>query len=199
MIHGPCGNLNPTAPCMKEGKCTKGFPKPFLANTVVDSNSTYATYRRRCPADGGCTITLVRRIVTFTADNSFVVPYNPELSLRYNFHIDVEVVAERQFWVVGHHKTIVSSEGYNSTYKCDSASSICGTVTAVGCIGTVGVHHSIGQERLGETFCVLALFHAGSSWIEITTGTMDHVGGNNILKLLSLFHLLIGQTWLIGI
>ena len=90
MIHGPCGNLNPTAPCMKEGKCTKGFPKPFLANTVVDSNSTYATYRRRCPADGGRTITLVRRNVTFTADNSFVVPYNPELSLRYNCHINVE-------------------------------------------------------------------------------------------------------------
>ena len=90
MIHGPCGYLNPTAPCMKEGKCTKGFPKPFLANTVVDSNSTYATYRRRCPADGGRTITLVRRNVTFTADNSFVVPYNPELSLRYNCHINVE-------------------------------------------------------------------------------------------------------------
>ena len=90
MIHGPCGYLNPTAPCMKEGKCTKGFPKPFLANTVVDSNSTYATYRRRCPGDGGRTITLVRRNVTFTADNSFVVPYNPQLSLRYNCHINVE-------------------------------------------------------------------------------------------------------------
>ena len=115
------------------------------------------------------------------------------------FHIDVAVVAERQFWVVGHHKTIVGSEGYISAYKCDSASSICRTATAVGCIGTIGVHHSVGQERLGETFCALALFHAGSSWIEITTGTMDHVGGNNILKLLSLFHLLIGQTWLIGI
>ena len=90
MIHGPCGYLNATAPCMKEGKCTKGFPKPFLANTVVDSNSTYATYRRHCPADGGRTITLVHSNVTFTADTSFVMPYNPELYLRYNCHINVE-------------------------------------------------------------------------------------------------------------
>ena len=90
MIHGPCGTLNPSAPCMQEGKCTKFFPKPFLANTVVDSNTTYATYRRRHPTDGGRTIQLLRRNVTFTADNSLVVPYNPMLSLRYNCHINVE-------------------------------------------------------------------------------------------------------------
>ena len=90
MIHGPCGTLNPSAPCMKDNKCTKGFPKPFLAHTVVDSNTTYATYRRRCPADGGRTIQLVRRNTTFTADNSFIVPYSPCLSLRYNCHINVE-------------------------------------------------------------------------------------------------------------
>ena len=90
MIHGPCGSLNPSAPCMKEGKCTKGFPKTFLANTVVDANSTYATYQRRRPADGGRRISLVRRNIVFTADNSLVVPYNPSLSLRYNCHINVE-------------------------------------------------------------------------------------------------------------
>ena len=60
------------------------------------------------------------------------------------FHIDVAVVAERQLWVVGHHKTIVSRECYIFACKCDSASSICRTATAVGCIGTIGVHHSIG-------------------------------------------------------
>ena len=75
---------------MKEGKCSKFFPKPFVKHTVIDSNSTYATYRRRSPEDGGRSLQLVRKGIPFTADNSLVVPYNPLLSLRYNAHINVE-------------------------------------------------------------------------------------------------------------
>ena len=56
MIHGPCGNIFPTADCMKDGKCNKFFPKPFQEHTVVDINSTYAAYRRRRPIDSGRTI-----------------------------------------------------------------------------------------------------------------------------------------------
>ena len=93
MIHGPCGTLFPTADCMKDGKCKKFFPKPFQSTTVVDANATYASYRRRCPSDGGRTIQVTRKGITYTADNSMVVPYNPVLLLRYKCHINVEKCA----------------------------------------------------------------------------------------------------------
>ena len=53
MVHGPCGKDNPANVCMVNGRCSKGFPKEFSKESVVDPNSYYATYRRRAPADGG--------------------------------------------------------------------------------------------------------------------------------------------------
>ena len=46
MVHTPCGPNNPTAPCMKDGKCSKGFPKPFREETTINEDS-YANLRRR--------------------------------------------------------------------------------------------------------------------------------------------------------
>ena len=93
MIHGPCGTLLPTAECMKDAKCKKFFPKPFQSHTVVDANCTYASYRRKSPSDGGRTIQLKRKGITYTPDNSMVVPYNPLLLLRFKCHINVEKCA----------------------------------------------------------------------------------------------------------
>ncbi|WVZ69470.1 hypothetical protein U9M48_018246, partial [Paspalum notatum var. saurae] len=46
MIHGPCGNANPSSQCMKDGKCSKRYPKKFRSETTFDQDG-YPLYRRR--------------------------------------------------------------------------------------------------------------------------------------------------------
>ena len=43
MIHGPCGPLNQTSPCMVDGKCSKKYPRAFVKITTADNNG-YLTY-----------------------------------------------------------------------------------------------------------------------------------------------------------
>jgi hypothetical protein len=74
MVHGPCGQWKPDASCMKDGRCTKGFPKPFQAVTVMSQNGN-PIYAR--PDDGR--VFEVRRIPT---DNRWIVPYNPHILSR---------------------------------------------------------------------------------------------------------------------
>ncbi|XP_019447295.1 PREDICTED: uncharacterized protein LOC109350519 [Lupinus angustifolius] len=83
MVHGPCGMLNPNAPCMKDGRCKKNFPKNFCTQTRQGSDS-YLEYKRRCHEP----VTLNRCVAI---DNRWVVPYNPWLLLKYDCHINVEV------------------------------------------------------------------------------------------------------------
>ena len=45
MVHGPCGPWKPDTPCMKDGKCSKGFPKQFQPKTVMTKNG-YPIYAR---------------------------------------------------------------------------------------------------------------------------------------------------------
>ena len=46
MVHGPCGILRPASPCMKEGKCSRFYPKKFQPTTLIDGDG-YLVYRRR--------------------------------------------------------------------------------------------------------------------------------------------------------
>ena len=82
MIHGPCGILQPNSPCMKEGKCSRFYPKQFQPQTLLDSNG-YPVYRRR---NNGHSISKNGVII----DNRYIVPYNPKLLKKYQAHINIE-------------------------------------------------------------------------------------------------------------
>ncbi|XP_063909244.1 uncharacterized protein LOC135126934 [Zophobas morio] len=89
MIHGPCGEHNPHSPCMKNGKCTKKYPRQLLQDTQTGGDA-YPLYRRRKPDDGGYTTTIKINNVDFEVDNRWIVPYSPILSKSFNAHINVE-------------------------------------------------------------------------------------------------------------
>jgi hypothetical protein len=40
MVHGLCGILNPNAPCMVDGKCSKNFSKAFREHTTLSEGSS---------------------------------------------------------------------------------------------------------------------------------------------------------------
>lgn len=100
-IHTPCNvngtpivNGNKRQPCCERtNQCEKRFPKDFTRETVEEEDG-YPRYRRRAPADGGQTATITRGNTVLNVDNSWVVPYNPALTLRYECHINVEIVCK---------------------------------------------------------------------------------------------------------
>lgn len=57
MIHGPCGAININSPCMKDGKCTKRYPRALISETIT-GNDGYPLYRRRSTEDNGRQIML---------------------------------------------------------------------------------------------------------------------------------------------
>ena len=89
MVHGPCGNVNPSAPCMKNGVCTKGYPKLYQEQTSTAEDG-YPVYAR---PDDGITYPVKVRSSLVNVDNRWIVPYNAYLSSKYNCHINVESVA----------------------------------------------------------------------------------------------------------
>ncbi|GJU32507.1 hypothetical protein Tco_1176096, partial [Tanacetum coccineum] len=86
MMHGPCGAANLKASCMKADNCGKNFPKKFNSKTFFDDNG-HTYYQRR-----DTNITATRN--QFKLDNSYVVPYNRDLLLAFQAHINVEPMGE---------------------------------------------------------------------------------------------------------
>ena len=70
---------------MKDGKCSKRYPKPFLLETQTNEEG-YPSYRRRKPEDGGHQV----KIGQHEIDNRWIVPYCPLLAKTFNAHINVE-------------------------------------------------------------------------------------------------------------
>ena len=71
--------------------CTKDFPKPYRLTTTMPDDD-YSQYKIRHARDRGATHCIKVNSKDFVVDNSFVVSYNPYLSVRHNAHINVEVV-----------------------------------------------------------------------------------------------------------
>ncbi|XP_015919286.2 uncharacterized protein [Parasteatoda tepidariorum] len=71
MIYGPCGILNQQSPCMKDGKCTKRYPRSFLKETQTGEDG-YPLYRRQSPKDGGYTTVKKVRSSDIVIDNRWV-------------------------------------------------------------------------------------------------------------------------------
>jgi hypothetical protein len=82
IVHGPCGNYNKHAPCMKNGQCSKNYPKKFQEETSFDENG-FVLYRRR----NNGRFVLKNKIAL---DNRYIVPTNLLLLKKFGAHINVE-------------------------------------------------------------------------------------------------------------
>jgi hypothetical protein len=85
MVHGPCGTANPNSPCMENGKCTKGYPKPFTEFTTMDEHGFPLYFR---PNDGRS-----YSVGGFTVNNQWIVAFCPFLSALFDCHINLECAA----------------------------------------------------------------------------------------------------------
>ncbi|CEP13044.1 hypothetical protein [Parasitella parasitica] len=70
MIHGPCGLLNPEAPCVNNGMCSKRYMFAFYEETTLSDDEV-----------NGIT----------TVDNRWIVPHNLYLMSMFNAHINIEI------------------------------------------------------------------------------------------------------------
>ncbi|XP_057755425.1 uncharacterized protein LOC130974571 [Arachis stenosperma] len=86
MVHGPCGPYNKNSHCMKNGSCSKFYPKEFRQQTLIDE-AGFSKYRR---TDNGRTMKKRERVL----DNKFIVLYNPKLLLKFGCHINVEYTCQ---------------------------------------------------------------------------------------------------------
>ncbi|CAB3260103.1 unnamed protein product [Arctia plantaginis] len=170
MVHGPCGALNPLSPCMADGKCTKRYLRPLVAETVT-GNDGYPVYRRRSKEDNGRTIKVKVQNQEIEIGNEFIVPYCPLLSRIFETHANVE--------------------------SCHSAKSIkylckyvtkCSVMTVFG-IASENANDEISNFQNGQIPCqLLGLLENDSHW-DLTLA--DSVVSSNAYQIRTLFAIII--------
>ncbi|KAL4581368.1 hypothetical protein LXL04_017582 [Taraxacum kok-saghyz] len=120
MMHGPCGSLGPSSPCMQgeQKKCRWRYPRQFNEVTM-QGNDSYPLYRRR---DNG----VVKKVRDKILDNRWVVPYNPKLLMMFNCHLNVEVCSSIKsvkyafkYVYKGHDKQVVHIDPNEPQSKID--------------------------------------------------------------------------------
>eukprot|EP00918_Siedleckia_nematoides_P056940 GHVU01124209.1.p1 GENE.GHVU01124209.1~~GHVU01124209.1.p1 ORF type:complete len:993 (+),score=88.19 GHVU01124209.1:3246-6224(+) len=82
MIHHQCNSGSNQFMCLKDGVCSKGFPRTFEPTTRMDGESGRFVIRRRSPEDGGNTVEWGGRTIT----NEWVANYSPWLVEAYDCH-----------------------------------------------------------------------------------------------------------------
>ncbi|XP_074352823.1 uncharacterized protein LOC141691974 [Apium graveolens] len=122
MVHGPCGKEFPKSPYMKQHKCTRHFPKKYCNSKTFDQ-SGFPIYKRR-------QTNIIVSKGKANLDNQWVVPYNHDLLVKYQCHINVEICAHARslkylfkYCLKGHDRAIVEIRaayhifGFNIHYR----------------------------------------------------------------------------------
>ena len=117
--------------CKTEGS-DNAVKKNVCSTTQYDDNAFYPNYRRKSPGDEGRSITLANG----TCNNSWIVPYCPYFTLRYEAHINIEVCVSPtaakylfKYTTIGTARAMASI-GYNEVedyrnYRSIGASEVC--------------------------------------------------------------------------
>ena len=94
MIHYSCTE-NPTARCLREGRTSKRFPKPFRSETASIEVDNNVSYRRRSPEEGGEIDFRTGKnknvgAMKIVVDYSWVVPHSYDFLQKFGTHMNVE-------------------------------------------------------------------------------------------------------------
>ena len=93
MIHCPCDRLS-EAQCLRDGKCSKKFPKQFNSETALIEVDV--SNKRKSPQNGGETAKISSTTVgdgrqEIKIDDSWVVLDSPELFRNFRTHMNIEL------------------------------------------------------------------------------------------------------------